>query len=115
MNLDKCYHGRVLCSKCHPHAYITIIDEEIIVLNQQIAALRSENDRLKTENERLLNADLVWRNKYGMIQDDLAKAWADKRELVEELERCLYRTDAVYLAPAYNSLKALIAKHKEAL
>jgi hypothetical protein len=53
--------------------------------------------------------------KIGNLLVEIDRLKKDKRELVEELERCLYRTDAVYLAPAYNSLKALIAKHKEAL
>lgn len=59
--------------------------------------------------EQFQSDNEVWRNKYGMIQDDLAKAWSDKRELVSVLEyasRFVKDADTDYI-------EAHILKHKE--
>jgi len=87
---------------------MAIYEKELSRRLADLAALRDENYRLKADNERLLNADFVWRNKYAMIQDDLAKAWADKRELVEVCERLLWKVAGTI----YDDLRAAVAKHK---
>jgi hypothetical protein len=84
-------------------------------LTQQITDLRAENDLLKEDNERLLKADFVWRNKYGMVQDDLAKAWADKRELVKSCEKAIssmvdYDQEET---TAFEIITAAISKHSD--
>jgi len=79
-----------------------------------LTALRAENDRLKADND-------VWRDKYAMIQDDLAKAWDDKRELVEALEKLIQRIDINGGLGEYKGgpafvlcfARSIVAKHKD--
>ena len=77
----------------------------------RIAELQAEIRQLTVEHKSDIE---VWRNKYGMIQDDLAKAWADKRELVDALERIVAYLRTIGIGTLVTiPLGALITKHKE--
>ena len=42
--------------------------------------------KLERENNKLKKCDEVWRNKYAMIQNDLAKSWTENKELKEDVK-----------------------------
>ncbi|MFB3926603.1 MAG: hypothetical protein ACE14T_11175 [Syntrophales bacterium] len=56
-------------------------EHEILNLKQEIDCLTLTVEELELERDR---RDEVWRNKYSMVQNDLAKAWQERDRLREE-------------------------------
>ena len=80
-------------AECEKHPVAGLL-EELSDLHVRYAALCALCGTGRSEIERLERRDEVWREKKRILENDLAKAWADKRELVKALETIRDMTDA---------------------
>jgi hypothetical protein len=64
-----------------------VYETELLRRLSRLAELEAENEKLEKENLRLVNRDSVWREKKQILENDLAKAWAENKKLKEKLER----------------------------
>ena len=85
-------------------------EEELSDLHVRYAALCALCGTGRSEIERLERRDEVWREKKRILENDLAKAWVDKRELVEAIAGLFRDSDC---SVNWEKAMAVIAKHIE--
>jgi predicted nucleic acid-binding Zn-ribbon protein len=85
-------------------------EEELSDLHVRYAALCALCGTGRSEIERLERRDEVWREKKRILENDLAKAWADKQELVEAIAGLFRDSDC---SVNWEKAMTVVVKHIE--